>query len=379
MASSNKPHPKGRRLLDKELARRRLEELWDEEIREGVDSAPIAGDEKIMAHVSVLMASETVSFPYALLTQLLGKVTDRRLDALCLQKGDDSSDSRWDPRSLAKDVVVPWVQTNENVLGTSTDPYVSNSLRRPFVSPAPPNVQKATLPLWESFHAVLSDVEEHADPDYTLAVFRAVLREVKTRLVRQQITYPALPRVSLEQVLSLVGALLVHSQEGEHAMSVVAALCVEAGKRLRLWDEVKRQVSTASDKSTGMAGDLECWSEERLVCVVEVKERSVTLADVQSFESKLSLAGATEAIIVAPKFDPSEIDEIKRRLRLMWGRGINLYHLTIDEFVSVTMSLIGEDGRRGFIVAIGEQLDAYARPSGRMAWRNLLTDVLNGV
>ena len=42
------------------------------------------------------------------------------------------------------------------------------------------------------------------------------------------------------------------------------------------------------------------------------------------------------------------------------------------------MSFAGEDGRRDFIVEIGYQLDEYARLSGRLAWRDLLAEVLNG-
>ena len=62
----------------------------------------------------------------------------------------------------------------------------------------------------------------------------------------------------------------------------------------------------------------------------------------------------------------------------MWGRGINLYLLSIEELVSVTMSLAGEEGRLEFVAEIGEQVDEYARPASRLTWRDLLSDVLDG-
>ena len=167
----------------------------------------------------------------------------------------------WDPRSFAKGVVVPWVRDNQAVLGTSPDPYVSNPLRQPRILPRPPNVLPNTLPLWESLHHVLSAVEERNDPAYTADVFRAVLAVINDKLRRKQFDYPILPRVSLEQTLLLVRGLLDASQAGEHAMSIAAALFVVAGRRFGLWDDVRREGATTTDRASGMVGDIECRKE----------------------------------------------------------------------------------------------------------------------
>ena len=127
-----------------------------------------------------------------------------------------------------------------------------------------------------------------------------------------------------------------------------------------------------------MVGDLECRNNGQLVYAVEVKERQVTLADVRSFENKLIKDKVTEALINAPATKVSDDESIQNRIRLMWSRGINLYLLSIEELVSVAMSLAGESGRLEFVAEVGEQLDKYARPTGRFAWRDLLSDVLDG-
>jgi hypothetical protein len=80
----------------------------------------------------VLVSSEQTAIRFCLPTQLLGKLAGPGLDAMCLQRGDGQS-GRWDPRGFAARVVVPWNRTNQNVLGPSGDPYVSNPLRRPRV------------------------------------------------------------------------------------------------------------------------------------------------------------------------------------------------------------------------------------------------------
>lgn len=116
-----------------------------------------------------------------------------------------------------------------------------------------------------------------------------------------------------------------------------------------------------------MTGDLECRKNGELVYAIEVKERTIRLADVIAFDKKLSANRLTEALINAPGIYSSEAEGLHNRIRLMWGRGINLYNATIEELVSVTMGLAGEDGRLEFITEIGNQLDEFARPSGKAA------------
>ena len=359
---------------DRDRAKQLLAQHWEDVVR-GYATATV--EPEVRRRIEELFASEGVSFTYCPLTQLLGKLTDHRLDALCLQRGDNSK-RHWDPRSFATSVVVPWVRDNQDVLGKSPDPYVSNPLRQPRILPNPPNVRSNSLPLWESLHQVLSSVEERNDPAYTAEVFRAVLEVVKDKLQSQQFVYPALPRVSLEQALALVRGLLEASQAGEHAMSVAAALFIVAGRRFGLWDDVRREASTTADRASGMVGDIECRSEGRLVFAAEVKERQITLDDVRSFEEKLGRSNVTEALLAGPSVRQQDADGIATRLHLMWTRGINLYHHSLEHVVAVTMSLAGEQGRRDFIAEIGRDLDSYARPSGRLAWHGLLERVLRG-
>lgn len=329
--------------------------------------------------IARLLGSGSVTFSYCLPTQLLGKLTDRGLDALCLQRGDDEdSDSQWDPRSFAARVIVPWVRENENVLGKSPDPYVSNPLRQARIPPSPPNVRQHTLALWADLHTVLSDVQERDDPEYTLAVFIETLLRIYADLRHQDFRYPVLPRVSLEQTLALVRQLVEASREGEHTMSIMAAVLTVVGRRFDSWERVVRRTSTTSDQASGLVGDLECRKGDRLVFAAEVKERPVGIADVRTFEDKLNDAGVTEALLNAPSQIPDDETAIRERTRLMWTRGVNLYHLPVADLVSVTMSLAGEQTRTDLIAEIGLQLDEFARPASRLVWRDLLNRVLDG-
>lgn len=180
---------------DRDRARALLARHWDDVVR---GRAATTVDAETHNRIEELFASEGMSFTYCPLTQLLGKLTDHRLDALCLQRGDDS-ESHWDPRSFAAAVVVPWVRDNQDVLGTSADPYVSNPLRQPRILSNPPNVRSSSLPLWESLHCVLAAVEERNDPAYTVDVFRAVLAVINDKLQRQQFVIPSSPGSALNR------------------------------------------------------------------------------------------------------------------------------------------------------------------------------------
>ena len=109
--------------LDREQAAALLERFWREveQFDFNTDAGSGYVEDEIRVKIHQLMSSETVAFMYSLPTQLVGKLTDPLLDALCLQRGE-SSESQWDPRSLATSVVVPWVRDNQNVLGNSPDP-----------------------------------------------------------------------------------------------------------------------------------------------------------------------------------------------------------------------------------------------------------------
>ena len=111
-----------------------LDKLWKEVINEET--------EEIDPDIDRLINSQSVAIRYCLLTQLLGKFTDGKLNCLRLQKGELEDESSWDPRGFASKVIVPWISKNQNVLGTSSDPYVSKPLRRKKLEPDPGNVKQ---------------------------------------------------------------------------------------------------------------------------------------------------------------------------------------------------------------------------------------------
>ena len=322
--------------------------------------------------IDALIESTSVSIRFSLPTQLLGKLTNPDLDALCLQKGDGSHESMWDPRGFASKVIVPWISENQNVLGTSSDPYVSKPLRKPRLEAEPGNVKNKDD--WRSLFEVLHEVEGANTTTFTRARLMQTLRSIRRKLTESTFEYFVPERISLEQTKNLIGAFLAEGSGGDRGLSVAAALFETFGKFFGLYSEVRRSVINASDSSTGLTADIECLDENRnLKLAIEVKERNLTLADVRSAILKARQSEIRDFLFNSPKTNAAELSEIDELIARTWASGTNLYRLSITELIQVGLTLTGEDGRKDFLKNVGEQLNRFnTQPTNRQRWKQLL-------
>ena len=351
-----------------EEARRLLDDLWERILEEPL-SRSVDND------LDSLVNSPFVSIRYCLPTQLLGKLIDPMLDCLCLQKGEGDRISSWDPRSFCSKTIVPWVAENQSVLGTSTDPYVSKPLRKPRIEKLPTNVRD-TAP-WALLYKVLSEVEKRNDATFSKNRFLETLRCIRNRMSRFVFDYPIPARVSLEQTLKIVGQFLAESSGGDRGLAIAAAIfeCLE--KFFGLYSSVKRQVVNAPDSARRAAADIECYGiDGALRLAVEVKERELTLVDVKSATNKARGVSLRELLFNVPGTKADDETEIRRFINRTWASGTNLYRLSVEELVKVTLVLTGEDGRTCFLSKVGEQLDTYnTQPANRKRWKELLEEL----
>ena len=87
-------------------------------------------DPAILESIRSMLHSTTNIYHYVLPTQLVAKLADFQLDCRCIQAGREGPGS-FDARSVADDVIVPFDQRNERVLGGAPEPYVNKPLRFP--------------------------------------------------------------------------------------------------------------------------------------------------------------------------------------------------------------------------------------------------------
>lgn len=348
---------------DRTIARNKLNNLWMRVIQtDGGETTPQIRD---------LVASKQVSIRYCLVTQILGKLADHSLDIMCLQAGNKAP-GQWDPRGFAAQVVAPWVRSNQNVLGSSADPYVSNPLRRPRIDDG--LSQMSDRAEWESLSIFLQEIEIANNPQSTETVFLQVLNAILDRLKELTFNYVVPPRVSLKQADDLVTRFLSERSGGERGLAVVAALFETLRERLSIYREVRRGVINAADSATGAAGDLECVNADgEIVLAVEVKERRIGNDDLQIAVAKARLFEVRELLLCTEGVKEADIPAVEASFANAWASGTNVYQATVSELMQGLLPVLGATGIYTFVSQIGSQLDRFStQPRHRKAWKGLL-------
>ncbi|MDD5533967.1 MAG: restriction endonuclease, SacI family [Syntrophales bacterium] len=108
--------------LDLNRAAELLEKNWQLVTGEASAKPEIQfiSDEDLRHAIGSSIGHKQVAFRFCLPVQILGKLTNPKLDSLRLQKrkGDLSDITGWDARSLASKVVAPFNRRQENIIGT---------------------------------------------------------------------------------------------------------------------------------------------------------------------------------------------------------------------------------------------------------------------
>ena len=216
-----------------------------------------------------------------------------------------------------------------------------------------------------------------SDSEFTRRVFDQVLFEIYHMLSEVQISYPAPNRISLEQAHALIQEYLEEKSGGDRTEAVCTALFRTIGQRFGLFDEVRRQRVNAADAPSGMAADIECWADGKIILLVEVKDRSLTLSQLEAKIDSARAAHISEVLFLAEQGkDPPSVQEINAEIKSEFTSGQNIYVSNFVDFSLGILILFGEDGRVQFLREIGMELDrAGSRIEHRRAWAQLLRAV----
>jgi len=364
--------------LDLKRAAELLETHWQAVVAEATATNVIeyVADVTLRSAIHASVNHKQVTYRFCLPVQLLGKLTNPMLDSLRLQKrkGDASDITGWDARSLASRVVARFNQRQENILGTSGDPYVGNPMRIPRMVRDDPN--KKDVAGWNTLVDVLEEVESRGNPDFTKAVFRQVLLEMFRRQKSLRFVYPLPPRISLNGTLSLAQRFLVEKSGGDRSLALCGALFDAIGIHFSLYSKVDRARINASDEATGQAADLECVNAEgKVLLAVEVKDRTLTLTDIEGTLRKCRQRKIKDIFFTAPGMKADEQPTMDERIARAFASGQNIYVFDFFNFAKSVLALGGEPIRITFIQKVGEHLDIWnTQPSHRQAWKGLLED-----
>ncbi len=323
-----------------------------------------------------LVTCQVVSIRYSLLTQLLGKAVDASRDALSIQRGNAETaeaDGRWDARSFCSANVVPWVNGTGQVLGTSQDPYVSNPLRRARLDGGREPVQYKNL--WDNLVALLTEVQQQNDPEYTESRLRACLVSLARRYNELAVQFDVPQRISLDATAKLAADFLNEPSGGERAQILTAALMRTIAERFGIFDRVVRQGINEADAASASPGDVICYFQDAPALAVEVKDRAIELHDVETAIGKARRSDVRE-ILFAMATQTPDTPAITERTEREFALGINVYRLSIDTLLRVALSIAGESSRTQFLTLVGQELnDRVTQPGHKLAWQKLLQNL----
>lgn len=123
---------------------------------------------------------------------------------------------------------------------------------------------------------------------------------------------------------------------------------------------------------------MECVNAEgKVVLAVEVKDRTITLTDVEGTLQKCRQRKIKDIFFATPGVKADEQPALSERIARAFASGQNLYVFDFSEFARSVLALGGEPIRITFLQKVGEHLDTWnTQPSHRQAWKKLLETVL---
>ncbi len=349
-----------------------LDRLWQRVLSGPLDAAarlPCV----VVGAIDASIESRTKSFRYVLPTQLLAKLTDGKIDCRAVQRNADTSGA-FDARSFCRATIVQFDRANHNVLGGSGDPYVSNPLRIAMLSYDLLGPTRDTAGL-----ARLITVLEYAQqrPDQIETALVGCLLAVRRRLDRVHITYPAPSRISLADTLSALNRFLEARTGGRRLQSVCVGLLRTIGDRFALFAEATSGHVNAADVRTGHVADITCTDDDgNVVLAVEVKDRQLELREVHGKLDSIRERGITELLyLMRGGVTPADREAFAQIQEHQFRSGHSIYACEFDDFLRVTLILLGESGRRDLLLAVGAAIDEYGDLSDRESWRDRLAEL----
>ncbi len=181
----------------------------------------------------------------------------------------------------------------------------------------------------------------------------------------------------MKKTAEVIQAFLSEHSGGDRLLALSAALFTIVGRRFQLYEQVRRGKITAADQPSGMLADLECIAKDgRIVLAVEVKDRQITISQLRAKLRNIREKQVSEIFFVAQGTVLSEQEELEALVDREFTSGQNVYVTDLIALSTAVLSIVGEDGRRDFLMETAHQLDAYKSDiTHRRAWASILQSI----
>ncbi|MDO4900120.1 restriction endonuclease, SacI family [Actinomyces sp.] len=350
-----------------------LNDLWDEVA--ALDQAPICTISECIDHV--LAYNKAKTYKYILLTQLLGKAVDDRVNTLAM-KASSSLPGAWDARNLCEGVITRGgFEKNvlRGILGESKQPYNSSPGQKAELSRSN-RTRPSDIPLRDELIDALEQITSSQDAIAAIRYYLYVCEE-QLEQVSEEEPLPEFSNdtVSLARTRQFWRALARVGREGE-GLSLAVATLLEVSL-----DDSFRPVLYQINTSRAGHGDLDLYRGADAFATLEIKDRPFTAHEVHEYAGAAFSSGwgrfafvygyrAGDAGQVFTEHDYAEFVD----------RGVIAVCLSFESFLdSVLLQLVSvslDDLRRHLVAYIEDaKVSAQTANSARQLLRNLVSEV----
>lgn len=303
-------------------------------------------DDDIGRRIDAILRGSHKTYRYILVTALLAKSSDEKIDILSLQKGDGSA-GKYDARTLCHKVVVPFEKLRlPGSLGSSNEPFLNKPARFASLSMTnavrPGNDARVLSELMD----VLTGISDSAAAYKYLCSALAEMKEISREYVARFSVGDTLLDISefSQLVLDYIYKMTDHTSNGE-----VCPLIVSQIEQMYWGKEYKVVAHKVNERgaSSKEVGDVDVYKNKELVYSIEVKDRDFTQKDVCHAIAKFRAADLDTSLFIYDKHVSIEDEDgIYEFLRETGRLGhycclisiLNYARLRICDIKSVTIS-----------------------------------------
>ncbi len=305
---------------------------------------PYKTESPLSDSIGKVISGTHLTFRYILLTGLLAKAVEPKINPLCLQAGAPLKGA-YDARSLCHKVIVPNEQSLlSGKLGGSNEPFLNKPARFTHLS-VENAVRKGsdleTLKLVISIlgNAVLKKEAVSALQD---CIFHILQRQERAIVgTSERALSSADNSCAIKNILDI---FLSKSYEGETSVIVVGTLL----KMLYAADAevaVKTHPTNEAGSSSKEVCDIDIVSQDKTLMGAEVKDKNYSQHDIAHAVNKAVESGLTKMMFIkgrSAKTSPAYVSP----------EGFNLHILEIDSFIETTLAVLFPISFDDFLVAL---------------------------
>jgi SacI restriction endonuclease len=206
---------------------------------------------------------------------------------------------------------------------------------------------------------------------------RLILIEARRSLEANRRDYVGPARASLEDVSKVLNDFLLERSNGVRLQIVCYAVFKSLADAFPNFGTVRSYPTNASDASSDRAGDVERLTDDKVDYAIEVKDRTLTLSDVEASILKARVADVDNLLFLVQANQLMDTpDDILKRAAHEFARGIDVNIAEAMPFFKSVLILLSPEQRATLLSTVHDALhELGAHYKHVQHWTNLMKNI----